>query len=84
MKQVIERDGELVRVEKSGDSYRVVTAELGMVVGPRLFFGLDGPTCEVYGLTLKDAKKARDQWHEFLVKQDKAGMSTYSRKKKNQ
>lgn len=84
MRQVIERDGELVRIEKDGDSYKVVTANLGMVVGPRLFFGMDGPTCEVYGLTLEDAEKARDKWHEFLLKQDKAGKSTYNPKRKNQ
>lgn len=82
MKQVIERDGELVRIEKTEETYRVVTAELGMVVGPRLFFGMDGPTCKVFGLTLKEAEEARDKWSEFLKKQDKAGMSTYSRKSK--
>lgn len=83
MKQLIEKDGELVRIEKKGDSYQVVTASLGMVVGPRLFFGMDGPSCQVYGLTLQDAEKARDKWHEFLVKQDKSGMSSYNRKAKS-
>lgn len=82
MKQVIEKDGELVRIEKTEETYRVVTAELGMVVGPRLFFGMDGPTCKVFGLTLKEAEEARDKWSEFLKKQNKAGMATYSRKSK--
>jgi len=81
---LIERNGELVRVEKSGESYQVVTANLGMVVGPRLFFGMDGPRCKVFGLSLKEAEEARDKWHEFLVKQDKLGKSTYSAKRKNQ
>lgn len=71
MRQLVKKDDEYVRVIKDHDGWKIVTAFLGLLVGPRLVFAGHDPEGPVQGIQDKEeADKLAAQWTEILKKQD--------------
>lgn len=70
MRQLVERNDEYVKVVQDGDGWKIVTAFLGFVVGPRLVFSGFDPEGPVQGIQDKaEADRLAEKWSEILEKQ---------------